>query len=61
MPLNDPISAMMMSHDMLSSVLPFYCAWLDDGTGEPDAASVSLGPVIFAVNVWNKPRKVWIN
>jgi len=36
-------------HDMLSALLPFYCAWLDDGKGEPCPYSVMLAPIIFSV------------
>ena len=61
MPLDDPLSTLFMDHKTLGNLLPFNCGWLDDGTGKPDIASVSIGPLIFSVDVWNKPRKVWKN
>jgi hypothetical protein len=39
-------------HDTLSALLPFYCAWLDDGTGEPCPYSVMLAPVLFSLSTY---------
>ena len=41
--------ALKPTHEVLATLYPFYCCWLDDGNGEPDEASVMLGPVFFSM------------
>ena len=53
--------ALKPTHEVLAGLYPFYCCWLDDGNGEPDEASVMLGPVFFSMVPLGYTEKQWIN
>jgi hypothetical protein len=39
-----------LNHVTLADLMPFYCSWLDDGTGKPCPYSVMIAPVLFTVS-----------
>ena len=61
---DNDITKLIFTHVSLGNIMPFYCCWLDDGDGNPDLASVSIGPAIYSVNNpfnLSTPDKVWWN
>tara|TARA_Y100000310_G_C20009803_1_gene502404 strand:- start:240 stop:467 length:228 start_codon:yes stop_codon:yes gene_type:complete len=60
--LNDLLAGQAITHTTLASLFPFYCCWLDDGTGQPEPNSVMMGPLFFAVHPWASPlEEPWKN
>ena len=56
----------LVTHELLASIMPFYCCWLPDAEDEskPCKASVTVGSMLFAARTFDmayNPEKVWIN
>ncbi len=55
-----------LSHELLASLMPFYCCWLPDVADEsqPCAASVALASMLYStriVSLGAKPTHAWQN
>ena len=55
-----------VTHELLASIMPFYCCWLPDAedASKPCKASVTAGSMLFAVRTFDmayNAEKVWIN
>jgi hypothetical protein len=55
-----------LSHELLASLMPFYCCWLPDVEDEsqPCIASVALASMLYSTHIASlgaKPTREWRN